>query len=124
MAMGVGLLAGVGVFVDPVGSDTHIMASPPGGVWNGDRGRCDAGQRLAMGVGQSAGFGGVGSFFDGGGDDVYQADSQAMGVGDTQGVGLFVDAAGTDDYRGHPGRGNGMQAVTTPAGGAGIFRDL
>lgn len=125
-AQGSSVLQGVGVQVDLRGDDVHEMKSPVGGIWNVDRGRCDATERLAMGASVIQG---ASLFVDAAGNDRYDVDAQALGHIDAiAAFGTFWELGGVDDYGGFPGRGNGVRLVTTSGVGAapagvGVFND-
>ncbi|HXH62368.1 MAG TPA: HEAT repeat domain-containing protein, partial [Fimbriimonadaceae bacterium] len=63
---------------------------------------------------------GVALLLDRAGDDVYMARESAPGSGVEHGLGLFVDAEGTDRYYGPPGKG----VVAGGSGSLGVFVDL
>lgn len=126
-AQGSSVLQGVGVQVDLAGDDVHEMKAPPGGIWNVDRNRCDAGERLAMGASVIQG---ASLFLEASGNDVYDVDSQALGHVDAFAAAAnFLDLGGLDAYPGWGGRGNGVENLTlvrfggAPAGWS-LFKDL
>lgn len=118
---GSSVLDGLGFLLDAEGDDVFESVSPPGGIFNVDRGRCDASLRLSLGT---AVIEGAALFLDAKGDDDYRVSSQGLGHNEALGVGIFLDLAGQDAYNGYPGRGNGVQLVTPGgAAGAGVFKD-
>ncbi len=78
-AQGAGVHEAVGVLRDESGNDRY---------------------ELTLGVGQGMGLDlAVGLLFDGAGDDHYRSEVLAQGAATANGLGLFVDAAGADEWR-------------------------
>jgi hypothetical protein len=117
-SQGAAILGGVGVFLDAGGHDTHTFAGPPGGIFNVDAGACDATARFGLGA---AAVAADAYFYELDGDDTYRVSPLGLGEA-TLGHAVFLDRAGTDDYGGYPGRGNGVRLVNS--GGMGLFVDL
>lgn len=63
---------------------------------------------------------GVAVLIDHFGDDVYAARDSRPGIGNANGLGLFLDGSGSDRYNGPPGWGNGSRGT----GSLGVFCDL
>ncbi|MBS1721599.1 MAG: HEAT repeat domain-containing protein [Armatimonadetes bacterium] len=63
---------------------------------------------------------GVAFLLDRLGDDIYAARDSTPGVGNANGLGIFVDGDGIDRYDGPPGQGNGARGT----GSLGVFVDL
>lgn len=122
-SQGSAVLQGAGVLVDLAGDDRHETASPAGGIWNVDQGRCDATGRIVLGAAVAQG---AAAFADLAGADTYRVGNliQSLGYGDGFGYGAFVDAAGDDDYGAYPGRGDGVRIATPGAVGTSVFWDL
>lgn len=62
----------------------------------------------------------VAFLLDRAGSDVYAARDSTPGVGNANGVGVFLDATGEDRYQGPPGKGNPARG----SGSVGVFADL
>lgn len=63
---------------------------------------------------------GVAVLLDRQGDDIYTSRDSTPGIGNANGLGLFIDGDGTDRYYGPPGKGNGARGT----GSLGVFVDL
>jgi hypothetical protein len=63
---------------------------------------------------------GVAMLFDRSGNDVYAGRDSRPGIGNANGLGIFLDVAGEDRYSGPPGTGNPARS----SGSLGIFADL
>jgi len=63
---------------------------------------------------------GTAVLFDRAGNDIYAARDSRPGIGNANGLGLFVDATGEDRYAGPPAAGNGARG----SGSLGLFVDL
>lgn len=76
----------------------------------------------AMSFGASHAIGhdyGVAVMLDRAGNDNYFAQDSVPGIGNANGLGLFIDVDGTDRYQGPPGRGNASRG----SGSVGLFVD-
>lgn len=124
-AQGLGYYLGLGVLADHRGNDRYLGARYCQGAAahlavgalldraGDDRyaGRVAANQGGAWDVA-------VAGLFDLGGNDRYRATELSLGAGAQNGVGLFYDAAGDDDYTG-PTAGFGYGGALTYSGGRG-----
>jgi len=63
---------------------------------------------------------GTAVMFDRAGNDIYVAKESRPGVGNANGLGLFIDSAGEDRYQGPPSAGNAARG----SGSLGLFIDL
>jgi hypothetical protein len=63
---------------------------------------------------------GVAVLLDRAGDDTYASRDSTPGIGNANGLGLFVDSDGIDRYYGPPGKGNAARG----SGSLGVFVDL
>lgn len=63
---------------------------------------------------------GVSFLLDRAGNDLYFARDSSPGVGNANGLGIFIDSAGEDRFQGPPGRGNASRG----SGSLGVFLDL
>jgi hypothetical protein len=63
---------------------------------------------------------GVAVLLDRAGDDVYASRDSTPGIGNANGLGLFIESAGIDRYYGPPGKGNPARG----SGSLGVFVDL
>lgn len=63
---------------------------------------------------------GVAFLLDRAGNDVYAGRDSTPGVGNANGLGVFIDSDGADRYQGPPGRGNPARGT----GSLGVFVDL
>lgn len=94
-AQGFAGLGGVGVLAEADGHDVYHLTAGPEDF----RGEFfdSFGQGTAVGL-RNHGSGGLAALVDGGGNDTYQADYWAQGVGYWYGLGFLVDRAGDDRY--------------------------
>jgi hypothetical protein len=115
VGQGFGMAHGLGLLWDRDGDDTYVA----GGV----RDAFDRGGGVSMAQGAARGArtslgGGVGMLRDDEGNDVYEAEMFAQGMGFYYGVGLLWDGAGNDRYRAvRYAQGNGVHEAV------GILRD-
>ena len=115
VGQGFGMALGLGLLWDRSGDDTYVV----GGV----RDAFDRGGGISMAQGAARGSrislgGGIGILRDDEGNDVYEAEMFAQGVGFYYGVGLLWDRAGDDRYRAvRYAQGNGVHEAV------GILRD-
>lgn len=93
---GYGMAAGLGLLWDRAGNDRYVAAGPPD-VW-GRGGAISMAQGAAYG-GRTFLGGGAGILRDDAGDDIYEAEMFAQGVGYYHGAGLLWDRGGDDRYR-------------------------
>lgn len=63
---------------------------------------------------------GVALLLDRAGDDVYASRDSTPGIGNANGLGVFIESAGIDRYYGPPGKGNPARGT----GSLGVFVDL
>ena len=63
---------------------------------------------------------GVAFLLDRAGDDIYASRDTTPGLGNANGLGVFIEAGGIDRYQGPPGKGNGARG----SGSLGVFADL
>ncbi len=63
---------------------------------------------------------GVSFLLDRKGNDIYAARDSSPGIGNANGLGIFIDSEGDDRYQGPPGKGNPARGT----GSLGVFADL
>jgi hypothetical protein len=99
-AQAAGTRSGAGYLIELGGDDSYIVSS---------------GASHALGQDY-----GVGVLFDRAGNDVYAGGESRPGIGNANGLGLFIDVDGADRYFGPPGVGN----LARGTGSLGLFLDL
>lgn len=134
-AQGSGLLGGIGLLVESGGADTYTLASPQGGVFNGDMHECDDDARYGQGGNFDRKDGpftpAIGILADLEGSDTYVSDHKSQGFSQGGGFGLLLDVEGDDSYLSGEkaqGAGNGRAIEFSPqaiwSGGIGLLVDL
>lgn len=63
---------------------------------------------------------GVSFLLDRAGDDIFASRDSTPGIGNANGLGIFIEGGGIDRYHGPPGKGNGARGT----GSLGVFVDL
>lgn len=124
-SFGVGLPGGIGLCIDSAGNDFRLVGRERKQLTEPPEGQTSAMEKEDVSVGFGVGIGvlplmsgGLGVFFDRGGDDEYQSAGLAFGAGLRGGAGVFRDSAGNDKYSMLDG-GLGLGY----ANGVGIFFD-
>jgi hypothetical protein len=95
-AQGAGAHFAVGVLMDSCGDDRHILT-----------------MSMGIGAGHDFTFGGL---FDYEGNDHYEGGGLSMGAGNANGMGLFCDLAGDDEYRPRDGSNLGFATIASRGG--------
>lgn len=95
-AQGAGAHFAMGVLYDSSGNDRHVLT-----------------MSMGIGAGHDFTFGGL---YDYEGDDYYEGGGLSMGAGNANGMGLFCDLAGDDEYRPRDGSNLGFATIASRGG--------